>query len=163
MRSILLAALLPALFAGQHTCSLDFTNPRNVAPQVLKAMQPYFPEARVLVSRHERAIMVITCMTGDGPQLVNEIATALRANPGLQNLGFIGGSYNYMALVFRDRMIVYLINTRQVVTGEKQSLSAQQYDSTCVNPNSVILDPRPRVISARLMRSSSACAMQSSR
>jgi hypothetical protein len=115
MRKLLkILCLSPVLLLlGNQKC--DFGDPNKIEPQVSAAIRPYFPDAQVIIRPQEQIIIVATCVRGEGPKFVEQVADTVQTMPEmrkLQQLRAVGGlfghsTYANFALGFENYFVVY--------------------------------------------------------
>jgi hypothetical protein len=102
------------------TLGCDISSPEAVAQSTSDALAPYFPNVHTIVNTQAQQVTAFTCISGAGPQLVEDIKQSLITNPSLGKFNqlrtfsaFTGGqSYHFFVLGFERDLIVYNVDQR---------------------------------------------------
>jgi hypothetical protein len=131
------AACLLLLFT---TGCPDLGDPSQIADKANESIRPYFPNVRTIVLPEQGTIIALTCSTGTGPELVNQVARVLPGIQGVQqlrtlrNLGALSHSHTYSTLIlgFEESAVVYSVDSGQIKSVfEMPPNYGEQYSHEC--------------------------------
>jgi len=117
MRLMFLTALM-GMTLIQQKC--DWGNPENVRLQTEQALQPYFPNVKVLVFPKDQLIIGLTCVDPVGPKFLDTLQQQIPQIPQMQQLsqlrqwGPLFGSHTYKVFVigFEQAEVAYFVDQR---------------------------------------------------
>jgi hypothetical protein len=81
MKPILSLLLLSAAMFQQKCDPTQLASPDSLRQAVKEQSQPYFPDAKVLTSQKQHAVVILTCARGFGFTTINKIGKSMSADP----------------------------------------------------------------------------------